>query len=71
MAEPAFESMSREEQIQHVMDLWDRIADSGNLAAPLPEQLDEVQRRRAEHLKDPGAAIPLDEAQRRLRERRG
>lgn len=69
MGESAFSAMTRDEQIRHVMELWDRIADHDDLPDPLPEQLEEVRARREAHRADPSAAVPLDEARRRLRAR--
>jgi putative addiction module component (TIGR02574 family) len=63
--------LSEAERIQLAQDLWDSIpADSD--ALPLStEQLEEMERRLAEHRADPRTSIPADEARAQLRDRFG
>jgi putative addiction module component (TIGR02574 family) len=57
--------LSPAERIQLAQDLWDSIAEEEML--PLtPEQIEEIERRLAEHEKDPGSAIPWEEVRARL-----
>jgi putative addiction module component (TIGR02574 family) len=65
-------SLSVEERIQLVEDLWDSIAADTAAAPPIPEAaLDEYERRLAEHDADPGSALSWDEVEARIRKRIG
>jgi putative addiction module component (TIGR02574 family) len=58
-------SLSVAERLQLVEDLWDSIADSPEI--PLTEeQRQEIDRRLAEHDRNPESAIPWEEARARL-----
>ncbi len=52
--------LSPAERIQLAQDLWDSIAPE-EMPPLTPEQIEEMERRRAEHEKDPGSAIPWEE----------
>jgi putative addiction module component (TIGR02574 family) len=67
MGTVAFEQMSVEQQIDHVQQLWDRIAATPNQIPVSAEHLTEIRRRRDLHVDRPERAVPLDEARRRLR----
>jgi putative addiction module component (TIGR02574 family) len=58
-----------EERLQLVEQLWDSIAeDSPDAAFPItPELADELDRRLEEHEADPGAALPWEVVQQRIR----
>ena len=59
------------ERIDLAMALWDSVAEP-ELQANLPltqAQREELDRRLAEHERDPSSAIPWEEVQRRLRKR--
>ena len=58
------------ERIELAMDLWDSIAPE-DMPLPSPEQMAEIERRWAEHQRDPSSAIPWEEVQARLRSRFG
>jgi putative addiction module component (TIGR02574 family) len=63
--------LSVAERIQLVEDLWDSIAAESD-ALPLTEaQRQEIDRRLAEHDRDPRSAIPWEEVRARLFERFG
>ena len=68
MAKPAFDyrSLSVDERLQLVGDIWDSIAEEAQLSPDLlplsDEQKNELDRRRAELEADPSAGIPMDEA---------
>jgi putative addiction module component (TIGR02574 family) len=67
---PLFE-LSPEQKLRLVEALWDSIADAPQ-ELPMPEwQKEELARRKAAHLADPGAALPWEEVMRRLRKRDG
>ena len=65
-----FDQMSVAERILHLQDLWDRVADNPEAIELTEEQREELDRRLASHEQDPDAAIPWDEANQRLRNRR-
>ena len=75
MTKPAFDyrSLSVDERLALVGDIWDSIADEANANAellPLTQaQKAELDRRVAEYEADPSAGIPMDEALRGIRER--
>jgi len=61
--------LSVPERIQLAEDLWDSIASEPE-ALPLTDaQRSEIERRLAEHARDPEAAIPWEEVRARLRQR--
>ena len=73
MASPAFDfealrHLSVAERLQLVEDLWDSIAqDAPDEALPVtPELAAELERRLAEHERDPGSAVPWEEVRARL-----
>jgi putative addiction module component (TIGR02574 family) len=72
MGDPAFDyrNLSLTERLQLVEDIWDSIAEEVRRnpeALPLTtDQRDELQRRRADHDRDPDAAIPWDEFRQEL-----
>jgi putative addiction module component (TIGR02574 family) len=57
--------LSPAERIQLAQDLWDSIAEE-EMPPLTPEQIEEIERRLAEHEKDPGSAIPWEEVRARL-----
>ena len=60
------DSLSFAEKLRLVEDLWDDIAISQELL-PIPHWLEgELAHRREEYLRDPGSAIPWEEAKARL-----
>ena len=77
MSEPAFDyrRLSLAERLQLVEDIWDSIAEEAGArpeALPLTEeQRAELRRRREEHERDPGAAIPWERVRAELFERGG
>lgn len=59
--------LSPAERIQLAEDLWDSVsADADNLPPLTDAQLAEVQRRLADHRRDPSTAIPWEEVRARL-----
>ena len=62
--------LSLDERLQLVEDRWDSIAAEAEARPdelPLtPTQIEEIRRRSAAHRSDPDAAVPLDEALRRI-----
>jgi putative addiction module component (TIGR02574 family) len=57
--------LTPEERVELVEDLWDSIAE--NDMPPLtPEQQEELDRRYAEHLRDPGSASKWEDVKARL-----
>lgn len=59
--------LSVEERLQLVEDLWDSIAaDTENLPPLSQEQIAEIERRLAEHEKNPERARPWEEVRERL-----
>ena len=67
----SFERMDLDEKIEHVQDLWDRIAERAAAdprSMPLTDpQREELDRRLAEHERDPGAGVSWEEARERIR----
>ncbi len=59
-----------DERAELAMALWESLTDEERNAelALDPEQRAELDRRWAEHLENPGSAIPWDEVQRKLRD---
>jgi putative addiction module component (TIGR02574 family) len=63
-----FDELSPAEKIRYVQDLWDRIAEDA-ASVPLTEgQREEIDRREAEHDRNPGSAVSWDEVKRRMRQ---
>lgn len=68
MGKPAFDyrSLSVDERLQLVGDIWDSIAEEANVkpdVLPLTdEQKAELDRRLAEYEADPSSAVPMDKA---------
>ena len=75
MGQPAFDflSLSIDERLQLVGDIWDSIADAANTSPdvlPLTEaQKAELDRRIAEADADPASLVPMDEVLERVRAR--
>ena len=75
MGQPAFDflSLSIEDRLQLVGDIWDSIADAANVSPellPLSEkQRAELDRRMGEADADPASLIPMDEVLERVRGR--
>jgi putative addiction module component (TIGR02574 family) len=73
MGEPAFDylSLSIEERLKLVGDIWDSIADEANMSADLlpltAAQIAELDRRMAEAEAHPEDLIPMEEVMERLR----
>jgi putative addiction module component (TIGR02574 family) len=63
--------LSEAERIQLAQDLWDSIPPTSDALPPTEAQIEEWDRRIAEHRADPSSAIPWEEARARLRERYG
>ena len=60
------------ERIQLAEDLWDSVAaDPENLPPLTDEQHTEIERRLAEHGRDPGSAVSLEQVRTRLWSRLG
>ncbi len=57
--------LSPEERIQLAQELWDSIA-AEDMPPLTREQIEEMERRLAEHEKDPGRAVPWEEVRARL-----
>jgi putative addiction module component (TIGR02574 family) len=57
--------LSPSERIQLAQDLWDSIAEE-EMPPLTPEQIEEIERRLAEHEKDPGRAVPWEEVRAQL-----
>jgi putative addiction module component (TIGR02574 family) len=60
-----------EERLELAHDLLDSVPDAGDDFELTDEQKAEIDRRMAEHERDPGRAIPLEEFLARLRSRSG
>lgn len=67
--DPAFEKLTPAEQIQHVQDLWDHIAEHPEGVPVSPEMKAELDRRLAAHRADPSTAIPWEQVKAELRRR--
>ncbi len=63
--------LSVEERLQLVQDLWDSIAEDTPDLPLTDEQQLEIDRRIADHERDPSKAIPWDEAWEQLKARFG
>ncbi len=68
--DPAFEKMSPSEQIQHVQDLWDHIAEHPEGVPVSAEMKAELDRRLAAHRADPSTATPWEQVKAELRRRK-
>jgi putative addiction module component (TIGR02574 family) len=66
---PDLMKLSVEERIKLAEDLWDSIQESPDALPLTAAQQAEVERRLAEHLQEPGSAVPWGEVRKRLRER--
>lgn len=62
----SFDEMSIPEQIQHVQDLWDRIAQSSDGVGPTVVQREELERRVRDHESKPGSYSSWKEIRDRL-----
>ena len=65
-ARKALEALTIEEKLDLVQDLWDEIAQSPQSVELTPDQLDEVERRLAEHERNPGRYPTWEEVRREL-----
>jgi putative addiction module component (TIGR02574 family) len=57
-----------DERVEIALELWDSV-DEKDLPPLTPEQMEEIDRRIAEHERDPSRAIPWEEVRDRLRAR--
>ena len=75
MSEPGFtyRRLTVNERLRRVGDIWDSIAEEAQTDPSILPLTDahraELDRRRAEHQRDPGSAVPWDEAIARIRGR--
>ncbi|MGH2608974.1 MAG: addiction module protein [Tepidiformaceae bacterium] len=75
MANPKLEELLKlppDERIDLAMALWDSVENSPEIDALFPltdAQRAELERRLAEHERNPSSGIPWEEVQRRLRDR--
>lgn len=67
--DPAFDQMTPSEQIEHVQDLWDRIAAHPEGVPVSAEMKAELDRRLAAHRADPSSSIPWEQVKAELRRR--
>ncbi len=63
--------LSTAEKIELANELWDSIPPNEEEFELTPEQRQEIERRMAEHERDPSSAIPWEEVRERLRARFG
>ncbi|HEU4561961.1 MAG TPA: addiction module protein [Longimicrobium sp.] len=63
--------LSEAERIQLATDLWDIIPPTSDALTLTKEQIEELDRRVAEHRADPSSAIRWEEVRSKLRERFG
>jgi putative addiction module component (TIGR02574 family) len=63
--------LSPAERIQLAQDLWDSIAEEDDALPLTDEQRAELDRRMAEHARDPSSSVPWSEVRARLHERFG
>ena len=63
--------LSTAEKIELAYELWESIPPGEEEFELTPEQIQELDRRIAEHERDPGRAIPLEEFLARVRSRSG
>lgn len=67
--DPSFDQLTPAEQIQHVQDLWDRIAEHPEGVPVGDEMKMELDRRLAAHRADPSSSIPWEQVKAELRRR--
>lgn len=67
----AFDQMTPDEQIAHVQDLWDRIAQRPENVGISEAWRDELRRRIAEYEADPTIGVPLEAVASEVRARFG
>ena len=67
----AFDTLTVDDQISHVQDLWDRIAARPENVPVSDAWRGELSRRMAEHEANPEAAIPWEQVRDELHERFG
>lgn len=67
---PVFD-LSWSEKLQLVQDLWDDLASSAENANPPDEIVEELERRKANYLKNPGIGTSWEKAKQRIRARHG
>jgi putative addiction module component (TIGR02574 family) len=60
--------LSPAERVEIAQELWDSVEEA-NLPPLTPAQMEEINRRMAEHERDPSRAIPWEEVRERLRAR--
>lgn len=63
--------LSTAEKIELAYELWESISPGEEEFELTPEQIQELERRIAEHERDPGSAIPWEEVRDRLRAKYG
>ena len=63
--------LSTAEKIELVRELWESIPPGEEAFELTPEQIQEIERRIAEHERDPGSAVPWEEVRERLRAKFG
>lgn len=63
-------NLSVKERLDLVEEIWDSIAANPDAIQLTPAQIDELDRRKREHLKDPKAARPWAEIHERLAKRK-
>ena len=68
---PSVFDLSQAEKLQLVEDLWDDIATAPDAVPVHQWQKDELTRRKANLLKNPGSALSWDEVAAKLRRRHG
>lgn len=62
-----YRSLSIEERIKLVQDIWDSIEEETPEFVPSDEQVAEWDRRVEAHRRDPGTAIPWEQVRKELR----
>jgi putative addiction module component (TIGR02574 family) len=70
-AEPSIFDLSPAEKLQLVQDLWDDLAGTPETVPIHAWQTQELQRRKANLLKNPGSRLSWEEVQERVRRRYG
>ena len=63
--------LSEAERIQLAQDLWESIPPTSDALTPTKEQIEDLDRRLAEHRADPASAIPWEKVRSKLRKRFG
>ena len=64
-----YRSLSIAERLQLVEEIWDSIAQDADVLPLTPEQTAELDRRWAEHERDPSSAIPWEKVRDELHRR--